>query len=749
MVREVTPALVPPEVELDRQLLDAKLAPPRYSGRGVVSRADLIATARSSARRMVSVTAPAGYGKSMLLAEWVSTEKRPVAWISLDRLDDDPIALLILIASAFARVSPSAGALARDIRRLSGSPLGRGAPAVAATLRASPTPFVIVLDDLHELKNPECHDVLSVVIAGVPVESQFVAASRGEQPHLAQARAFGESLEITPTDLAFDAAAARKVFAAVEMSITAEIAAKVIERTEGWPVGVFLAAAIARDGGEMTVTGDDRYVADYLYQEALMKLPQHFQEFVRRTAVLDRMTAPLCDALLGRDDAQAILRELEADDVFLIPLDRRRGWYRYHELFREFLLSELRRVEPKLIRQLHRSAANWFERNGSPTMAIEHLLEIPAESARATRLVSATALPTYQAGLMTTVKRWCNALGDGAVAEYPPLAVIAGWMDLLTGRAAAADRWATVLEGSAFDGAPVDGSASFESGRAMLRSFMCARGPERALEDAEFAVAAEAETSPWRDQALYLLGEAQMLLGNADAAELAFRQGSTVAEAQANADIRIGCESHLAMLTMNSGRWIEAADHVQTALDAIEQASMQDYATSTPAFAQAARMALHRGDLADVQRQVTRAMRARPGTTYAMPYLAVRARLELAKVHWALSDATTAHHLMREIEDILLQRPALGALIDQVADFARLVASSSERRHPGGPPLTPAELRLLPYLQTHLTIREIGGRLYLSRNTVSTHVGSVYRKLGVSTRSEAVQRATEMGLLGA
>jgi len=698
---------------------------------------------------MVSVTAPAGYGKSMLLAEWVSTEKRPVAWISLDRFDDDPIALLVLIASAFALIAPSAPALAQDIRRLSGSPLGRGAPVVAATLRASPTPFVIVLDDLHELRNPECHDVLSIVIGGVPPGSQFVAASRGEQPHLAQARAFGESLEITPTDLAFDAVAARTVFAAAETPLTAETAATVIQRTEGWPVGVFLAAAIARDGGDISVTGDDRYVADYLYQEALMKLPPHLQEFVRRTAVLDRMTAPLCDALLGADDSQAILRELEAEDVFLIALDRRRSWYRYHELFREFLLSELRRVEPRKTDELHLAAADWFEQNGSLTMAIEHLLAVPAERERATQLVSATALGTYQAGLMTTVQRWCNALGDESVEEYPPLAVIAGWMALLTGHAAAADRWAVVLEASSYDGVPIDGSASFESGRAMLRSFMCAFGPERALEDAEFAVAAEAAASPWGDQAHYLLGEAQLLLGDRGAAEVAFREGSSVADAQANADIRIGCESALAMLTMDSGRWVEAAQHVQTALDTIDEASMQDYATSTPAFVQAARMALHRGDLADVHQQVTRAMRARPGSTYAMPYLAVRARLELAKVCWALSDHTTAHHLMREIEDIVLHRPDLGALIDQVADFGRLMAASTQPGHAGGPPLTPAELRLLPYLQTHLTIGEIGGRLFLSRNTVSTHVGSIYRKLGVSTRGEAVQRATEVGLLGA
>jgi LuxR family maltose regulon positive regulatory protein len=142
-------------------------------------------------------------------------------------------------------------------------------------------------------------------------------------------------------------------------------------------------------------------------------------------------------------------------------------------------------------------------------------------------------------------------------------------------------------------------------------------------------------------------------------------------------------------------------------------------------------------------------MRARPMCTSAIPYLAVRVRLQLAKVFWALNDHATARHLLREVDDILLHRPALGALVDEVSDFRRFVSSTEQPGATSGPPLTPAELRLLPYLQTHLSIREIGERLFISRNTVSSEVGSIYRKLGVSARSEAVERAMAMGLLGA
>ena len=164
-------------------------------------------------------------------------------------------------------------------------------------------------------------------------------------------RASGDAVEIGAGDLALDAAGAEQIFAEAHVDITHEQAAAVTARTEGWPVGLYLAALIAGDSGGdvLTISGDDRYVADYLYRESLMQLPEGVQRFLRRTAVLDQLSAPLCDAILDETGASAQLRDLEATSSFLVPLDRRRGWYRYHALFREFLLGELQRVEPDVI----------------------------------------------------------------------------------------------------------------------------------------------------------------------------------------------------------------------------------------------------------------------------------------------------------------------------------------------------------------------------------------------------------------
>ena len=748
---EEAPASLASEVELDRLLLDAKLSVPEPPARGSVSRAPLIAEARAAQRRVLGVTAPAGYGKSTLLAEWARLEDRPVAWVSLDRFDDDPAALLTLLASAFARITPGRERLADDVRGHGGSALGRAAPLLASALRTARTPFVLMIDDLHVVRSPACHDVLSIVLAGVPRDSQVIVSSRAEQPHLARLRASGQTFEITTSELVLDAAGAAAIFADADVPLSPDDAAMIAERTEGWPVGLYLAAVIAHDTGaqSVAVSGDDRYVADYLYRESMAKLTEPQQRFLRRTATLDTFSAQLCDAVLDRADSQEMLRELEAANVFLVPLDRRREWYRYHALFREFLLGELRRVEPEEVPPLHLAAASWFEDHGSPAMAIEHLLDHAAERTRATHLVSTVTLDTYQAGQLTTVQRWFAALGNPAIEAYPPLAVLAGWLAALTGQVNEADRWASVLEHASYDGVPDDGSASFESARAMLRAMMCPAGPEQALSDAQFALAAEPSWSPWRDQALALLGQAHLLLGSDDLAVAAFAECSATAAARGNNDVLIVSESELAKLAMDEGRWTDADGHVQTALAAIERRHMHDYATAVLAFVEAARLEVHQGDLPAAHRQLAKAMRARPTCTSAVPHISVRVRLELARVFWALADRATSAHLLREIDDILLHRPALGTLVDEVAQLRETVTSTEQPGPVGGPPLTPAELRLLPYLQTHLSIREIGERLFISRNTVSSEVGSIYRKLGVSARSEAVERAMALGLLGA
>ena len=732
---------------LEAVLLEAKLSPPsRWNGS--VSRADLIGTARAQDCRVVAVTAPAGYGKSTLLTEWAAGEQRRVAWVSLDRLDDDPSALLAVLAAAYGKIAGRPD-LGTDVCGLGLSTLGRAAPRLAAVLRTSPFPFVLMLDDLHALQLPACHDVLGIVISGIPAGSQLVVASRAEQPHLSRLRVSGDVWELGAADLALDATAAEQIFSREHVRLTPEVAEQVTNRTEGWPVGLYLAALIARasDGDALAISGDDRYVADFLYREALQQLPPAVQQFLRNTAVLDQLCASLCDAVLEDSGADARLRNLEAIGMFVVPLDRHRGWFRYHGLFREFLLAELRRVEPDVIEKLHLRAADWYEANGSPALAIEHLLST-RERDRCLHAMAGLALPTYQAGQLSTVQRWLSTLGDEAIQTYPPLAVLAAWSAVLTGQTAAAQRWAAFVDSTSFDLVPLDGTASFESSRALLRALMCRDGPTVMMADAHLAVSEEPPWSAWRAPTLLVRAEAQLLYADDGSAKALFEECHAVAAQFGNVGAIVLSQAELAILAMEGRRWVDAADHVTVALATIDASRLQDHAMSLPAFAAAARLAAHAGDGNEVERQLAQAMRARPTCTVALPYVAVRGRLQLAKVYLARSDHKAAGQLLHEIDEIMVHRPALGALVDDVSALRELLTSTTQRAVAGRTPLTGAELRLLPYLQTHLTFREIGERLFVTRNTVASEVASIYRKLGVSSRTDAVHHATTAGLLG-
>lgn len=736
----------PPAVPVVREmLLDAKFSVPQPRP-GSVSRAGLIEHARSRGHRIVGITAPAGYGKSTLLAEWARVEDRRVAWVSLDRFDDDPGALLTSLAAAYWRAGLGSAELIADVAGAGISAPGHAAPRLALEIRASAVPFVFMLDDLHNVQSLACHDVLGVVISAIPPGSQLAAASREEQPHMPRFRVSGDALEIGTGDLALDAAGARQILAHTQVPATPELAAMATERTEGWPAGLYLAALIAKEsrGQLRIVTGDDRYVADYLYHETLIGLPKAIQRFLRRTALLDQLCGPLCEAVLESSAAAMQLRQVDARSLFLTPLDHQRHWYRYHALYREFLLAELRRTEPGIITTLHQRATDWYESNGFPALALEHLMQTEHWD-RAVRLTAKLALPTYMTGQLSTLQRWLAALGDANIARYPPLMVNAAWEAVLTGDTARAEQWVAAIDAAPFDGEPANGAASFESARALLRAAMCASGPETMMADAGYAVGQEAAWSPWRDTALWSLAEAHLLAGHVERARDLFAEASTAAAGMSNwATIPI-CEAQLAWLAMDRGEWEEAAGRLKLALGTIDAQGLHDYVLSLPAFAGAARLSLHHGDVKQAHQQLARAMRMRRSATYLLPYHAVRLRLQLTRTYLALAEQDTADQLLREIDDVVRHRPALGSLIDQLEGFRDIRAAP---RATGVIPLTPAELRLLPYLQTHLTADMIAERLFISSHTVKTEVKAIYRKLGVSSRNDAVQRATALGLLG-
>ena len=280
-----------------------------------------------------------------------------------------------------------------------------------------------------------------------------------------------------------------------------------------------------------------------------------------------------------------------------------------------------------------------------------------------------------------------------------------------------------------------------------MRAFRCPDGPDRAREDTELALASEPAWSPWRDLARAVAGEVHLIEGNPTAAEERFAEASDIARAADNHEIQVISDAERGLLAMGRGEWGKAGELISRARTTIDEHRLHDYAVAGVAFPAAARLALHLGDRRRAAAELTQAMRVRSVCTFALPLVAVRLRLHTALAYAGLGDAATARHLMREIDDILIHRPRLGTLLDEVARARRLLGALPAEAG-SRPPLTPAELRLLPYLQTHLSYADIGARLFVSRNTVSSELSSIYRKLGAATRAEAVERAMAMGLLG-
>lgn len=726
---------------LTRFLRDSKLRVPS-ANREAVSHARLIDSAVLAGSRVVAVMAPAGYGKSTMLAEWAVTESRQVAWVSLDERDDDPVALLTLLAAACTSISPAVSDIADDMRGVGDTALSRSAPLLATGLAAAPSTFVLFIDDVHALESSACRDILDVVLTGVPAGCQVVLSGRHQPRYLARPRVEGKLFEIGPNDLRIDAASARSIFSGIDISD--DDLGRLVERCEGWPVGLTLCALIGRNGGDaLAVSGDDRFVSDYLYRECLAGLPEDLQRFLRRTAVLTQFSADTCDNVLETRRSADYLHALEERGLFLVPLDGARGWYRYHALFREFLLAEFRRIDTADVASTHARAAVWYESNGLAPHAIDHFLAA-GDSANATRLVGVVALPSHHAGQLTQVNRWLSEVGDAALLADPFAAALASWVAVLQGEPAAAERWADLID-------PIDelGVASVNSQffalRAMLRAAICRDGVRSAVTESAFAVASQESWSPWREQALKIHGFTLFMADDAVAARHALSAAAALAPVLGTDVPRLN-DAFLAVLDIEEGDWSTASRRMREALPALEASHVEGYSTTALAYAVGARIAVREHDSRAAERLLTKAMRIRATCTYVMPSVAIPVRIQLAKAYLARSDRAAAELLASEIDDILRQRPDVGRLTKDAATLRRQLAAASGVL--GATPLTLAELRLLPFLQTHLTLAEIGGRLSVSRNTVNSQVASIYRKLGASTRSAALERAAEVGLLG-
>jgi LuxR family transcriptional regulator, maltose regulon positive regulatory protein len=732
-------------------LLESKLRPPRRRGR-TVPRAQLIdRLERAHATPTVVVSAGAGWGKTTLLAQWAARSRRPFAWISVDERDNDPIVLLSYVAVALDRIARLDASVFEALASPGVSVEATIVPRLSAALTRVEHESVLALDDLHRIDDARCFDAIAALATHLPDGLQLAVATRGRSGVPVEVmRAEGLTLEIGADELRLGPSEARQLLRAAGVKSTAERISELVGRTEGWPAGLHLAAQTLKArgapvDGTLALSGDDPLVADYLRTEVLAHLSRQELRFLTSTSILDRLSGPLCDAVLEQHGSAAMLEALADANVFVVPLDATRESYRYQRLPRELLRSALNRLAPERGFELRARAIDWCEANGEPEDAIAYA-QAAGDVDRVARLVGRYALHFYCSGRVAAVERWFDWLeARGALEYHATLAVLDALLATSRGRSATANRLAELADHTGEDGELPDGSASIESWRMLLRAQRCPQGVAAMRADAEFAVRTLARTSSHRPIALMLLGIATLLQGDVDEADDLL---SDVVEE--------GIELHTphtaavalaerAAIAIEREAWAGAEELVDRSIALVQRTHTDAYPTSAFVYAIAARIVQHRGDARGAGELLARAQSLRLRLTHALPYLAVQTRLELARAHLARADSGEAGTVCREIDALLCRQPELGVLRGQ-ADELRTSLETIRAEAPASSTLTTAELRVLPYLETHLSFREIGQRLYVSPHTVKSHAMTIYRKLSVTSRGEAVERAHELGL---
>jgi len=728
-------------------LVEAKLHPPA-SRPGTVPRDRLIRLLTAEPRSpIVSVIAPPGYGKTLLLAEWAAREDRPVAWLTIDDFDNVPSVFLSYLAAAIDRIEPIDESFLSAIAASGSRILAAAIPRLASELHRSGRPAVLMLDDVQRLVDRTCLDALSALLDHLPPGFQVAIAAR-TAPDLAfgRLRADRDLLEISRDDLALDLLETEALASAAGRLLRPDEVRALAERTEGWATGIYLATIAQRRSGRTgtaagDVSGRDEYIADYLRSEFLAGLAPDDVVFLTRSAILEVVEPELSEAVAELPGAAARLRALAGANQLIGEVGGTGGTYRYHNLLREFLEGELERREPGAATELHRRAAAWLAAAGRRELAVEHAF-LGEDTDTAAALVLPTFLSELYGGHADKLDRWLRTFDDAAFVRHPPLAVAGAWIHLLNGRPQAADHLADIAEQSTSSRDPGDGSASFESSRAILRAVMARHGPEDMLANALLAVDAERPGSPWRTNGLLMLGSARLLLGDDAAADAAF---TDAVEAGGMAGALVSWASR-ASLAIARKDWAAAERFTRESRAVIARAQVGHILPSLMTYAVGARIAIHHGDMTHAREELVRAQLVRPLASYAAPWVAVGALLELARAYLALADPAGARNVVSEAEAIVRRRPALGVLNASLAEMRETLRDASAALA-GSSALSTAELRLLPILSTPLTFKEIGDRMFLSRHTVKTQAISIYGKLGSSSRSEAVQRAIELGLL--
>jgi ATP/maltotriose-dependent transcriptional regulator MalT len=737
-------------------LLATKLHVPGV-GTQLVHRAALLDVLSAARRRKLTLlSAPAGWGKTTVLVQWAlpAGEEQRFGWLSLDPSDNDPVWFWMYVIAALQKISPGVGIRAVELLAMGADPVQVVLPTLLNDLDTIASPMVLILDDYHLVVSRAVHEQLAFFISRLPANLHLVLATRSDPLlPLARLRASGDLAEVRTDDLRFGASEADHLLNDVLRLDLAHADIELLHRrTEGWAAGLYLAALSLAGRADTaafikTFAGDNRHIVDYLMAEVLDDQPPHLRSFLLRTSVLGRLSGALCDAVLQTSGSGSVLEKIERENLFVVPRDTSRHWYRYHQLFGELLRTELRRSEPDLVADLHRRAASWFETEGLIDEAVRHLVA-GGDIARSADLIAADWVDEFNGGGVSTVSGLLDLLPEETVVQDPRLSVARAWIALSVGQLDDAAEWIEAVETRSTADTAEGGAISAQL--LVLRAVHSFKTAEVAagLETARRALTLDLGESPLgRSSAHCIYGSALYFSGSTHEAQAAFRRAVQLAEKVGDSRARIYALGHLAMISAECGQLADAERQIRRATGSSRDLADAEHLVDVMVSLATAEVLAMRGDAAAALTAADMAvMSARQGG--AIPEVA-KTLLVRAEIFKHLGDHQTAKAVLEEAGTLVRGCADAGIASTLLASAEPSAGVAVTPRNGGcvvGEELTPKELEVLRLLATRLSRREIGARLYISLNTVKTHQRALYRKLRVEHRSAAVSRARELGL---
>lgn len=714
----------------------------------VVERTAIVDALRGSTdTTLVVVAAPAGYGKTTAVALWDDADERPFAWARLDHLDNDPSHLVLHVATALDRacgIEPEVLAFLRGPGR---APVAQLVPVLVEALERC-GPVVVVLDDAHHVTRPAAIEALTAVVDAAPAASVMVLIGRhNAEVNLARRRMQGTVVEIGTAELKLSDSEAMKMFASLDGHVTEDTVRAVVDKCEGWAGGVHLAALAVRHGSDATaLTGRHHLVADYLVEEVLTRLDWATTEFLEESSVLDRLSAAHLDSVLGREDSAQMLSQIwQSGNLFLVALDVEREWYRYHRLFGDLLRARLRERDSVRFRLLAARAADLLESEGDVDGALLQAVAA-GDRARAAGLVGRDAVRLGFDGRAGVLARRLAALDAKTFASYPDAAIARAWLGVTMGDAEEIQRSLVAAHNADVGGPLADGTPSVVVAAALVGSLVGVGGVSEVVRNADIVCAAgDYLVNPWWGAATTMKGSALSMMGRSDAARLLLESALPATEHLPG--FKAAALAHLALLDFDDGDAMAAAERSSAARMIADEYDLCDVVPMIVVYAVHAVISVHLGHIACARAAIVRTQRL----LYRLGTLAARtALLGHVLLAWAavlLDDPDLlSDHLHGADRACRCEPEALGLIrrLGQVREIATGPSDFAPRR-----PLTAAELRLLPYLSTHLSLGRIAAELTVSRETAKTQVTSIYRKLAVSSRADAVAEAQRLGLIAA